>query len=207
MTDIRREEIEGHGFCLSNGNHFAKPTVYKVRTREGWVVVKDVAGKNLFVRWTLGWWLIAREWRTYRRLEGIVGIPRVLERIDRFAFAMELVEGRPLERKEKPSLDFWTALEEILDEIHQRGVVHLDLRHKGNILISDEGKPSLIDFNSSFSFERGSILKSFLFPLLVQIDRAGFLKLKARLTPDLMTPKERSFLARFNRLRKLWVFN
>lgn len=207
MTVIQRKEIEEHGSCLSNWNHFAKPAVYKVRTREGWVVVKDVSKKNLFIRWTIGWWLISKEWRTYSKLRGIEGIPRVLQRIDRFAFAMEFIEGRPLERRERPPSSFWTALEKVLDEVHRRRIVHLDLRHKGNILISDEGKPFLIDFNSSFSFAKGWPLNSLLFPLLVRIDRGGFLKLKERVAPSLLTSEERAFLTRFNRLRKLWIFS
>lgn len=206
MTIVRRE-IEEHGLCLSNGSHLAKPTVYRLETTEGPVVVKDVGGKNLLLRWTLGLWLIEKEWRTYSKLRGIDGIPRVIKRIDRFAFAMEFIPGRPLERKEKPPSSFWTALERVLDEIHRQGVVHLDLRHKGNILITDEGKPFLIDFNSSFSFRNGWPLKRFFFPFLRKIDRAGFLKLKQRLAPSSMSAEERCYLARFNRLRRLWIFN
>jgi len=204
---IKRRDLEGHGIYLSNGRHFAKPTLYKVMTEEGWVVVKDVSKKNLFIRWTIGWWLISKEWRTYLRLRGVEGIPKVFERIDRFAFAMEFIEGRPLERRERPPSSFWTALEKVLGEVHHRGIVHLDLRHKGNILISDQGKPFLIDFNSSFSFAKGWPLNRLLFPFLVRIDRSGFLKLKERLAPSLLTSEERAFLTRFNRLRRLWIFN
>jgi len=170
-------------------------------------MVKDVGSKSLFFRWTLGLWLIQKEWKIYSRLAGIKGIPRPVERIDRFAFAMELVPGRPVKRRENLPPSFWPDLERVLREVHARGVVHLDLRHKGNILVSTDGKPFLIDFNSSFSFKGKGLLRRLLFPMLRWVDYGGFLKLKGRVSPGLMTNEEKVFLQRFNRLRRLWVFN
>jgi serine/threonine protein kinase len=95
----------------------------------------------------------------------------------------------------------------VLREIHKRSVVHLDLRHKGNILISDTGEPFLIDFNSSFSFNERGFFHRLLFPILRWVDYGGLLKLKMRVSPSLMTPQELAFLKRFNLIRRLWVFN
>jgi hypothetical protein len=86
-------------------------------------------------------------------------------------------------------------------------VVHLDLRHKGNILLSEKGQPFLIDFNSSFSFKEKGLYHRFLFPILRWVDYGGLLKLKQRVSPSLMTLEELSFLKRFNLLRRLWIFN
>jgi predicted Ser/Thr protein kinase len=168
---------------------------------------KDVRGKRFFFRWALGLWLIHKEWKIYSRLVGIKGIPKAVERIDRFAFAMEFVPGRPIERGEALPPSFFSDLERLLREVHSRGVVHLDLRHKGNILLSEKGEPFLIDFNSSFSFKEKGFLRRFLFPILRWVDYGGLLKLKERVSPSLMTHEELDFLKRFNRLRKLWIFN
>jgi hypothetical protein len=206
-TEVNRNEFQKRGTCISRGNFFGKPVLYRVQSGDSLLIVKDVGRANCFSRWTLGLWLIRKEWKIYSRLAGIEGIPRPAGRIDRFAFAMDFVAGKPLERGEALSPSFWPSLEGILEQIHQRGVVHLDLRHKGNILISPEGDPYLIDFNSSFSFPPGGLLRRLLFPLLKWVDRGGLLKLKERTAPHLMTSEERSFLKRFNRLRKLWIFN
>ena len=41
----------------------------------------------------------------------------------------------------------------------------MDLRHKGNILVSEKGEPFLIDFNSSFAFkEKGFLRRSSFSP-------------------------------------------
>jgi serine/threonine protein kinase len=120
---------------------------------------------------------------------------------------MEFVSGRPVGRGETLPPVFFSELERVLREIHSRGVVHLDLRHKGNILLSEKGEPFLIDFNSSFSFGRKGFFRFFLFPLLRWVDYGGLLKLKERVSPALMTPEERTLLKRFNLLRRLWIFN
>jgi predicted Ser/Thr protein kinase len=203
---VRREDFEGGAVCLSKGS-FGKPDLNRVEVEGRILMVKDVQRRNPFLRWTLGLWLIHKEWEIYTRLKGTPGVPEPVERIDRFAFAMEFVPGKPVQRGDALPSTFFFDLERILRDIHLRGVVHLDLRHKGNILISDRGEPFLIDFNSSFSFKEKGIFRRFLFPMLMWVDKGGLLKLKHRVSPSLMTPEELVFLKKFNRLRKLWIFN
>jgi len=203
---MKREDFQ-HSECLIKGNPFGKPDLNRVKVGERILMVKDVHPRSFFFRWALGLWLIHKEWKIYSRLAGIQGIPKAVERIDRFAFAMEFVPGKPIQRGEALSPSFFSDLERVLEEVHSRGVVHLDLRHKGNILISERGEPYLIDFNSSFSFKEKGFLRHFLFPILRWVDYGGMLKLKERVAPSLMSPEELSFLKRFNLLRKFWIFN
>lgn len=202
-----RKDIEKNSICLAKGNRFGKPDLNQVRVGERVLMVKDVQKRSLFFRWTIGLWLIQNEWKVYSRLTGIEGIPRAIARIDRFAFVTEYIPGSPIRRGEELPPSFFADLAKVLREIHSRGVVHLDLRHKGNILVSEEGKPFMIDFNSSFYFREKGLLRRFLFPVLRWVDYGGFLKLKERVSPSLMTPEESSFLKRFNLLRRLWIFN
>ena len=203
---MNRKDIEQNPVCISKGR-FGKPDLNRVESEGRTLMVKDVRRRNLFFRWTLGLWLIHKEWKIYSRLKGIRGVPQAVGRIDRFAFAMEFVPGRPIRREESLQPSFFSDLEQVLREFHGRGVVHLDLRHKGNILISEKGEPVLIDFNSSFAFKEKGIFRRFFFPILRWVDYGGFLKLKERASPELMTTEELSFLKRFNWLRKLWIFN
>jgi len=203
---MKREDFQSSE-CLIKGNPFGKPDLNRVKVGERILMVKDVHPRSFFFRWALGLWLIHKEWKIYSRLAGIQGIPKAVERIDRFAFAMEFVPGKPIQRGEALSPSFFSDLERVLEEVHSRGVVHLDLRHKGNILVSERGEPYLIDFNSSFSFKEKGFLRHFLFPILRWVDYGGMLKLKERVAPSLMSPEELSFLKRFNLLRKLWIFN
>ncbi len=203
---MKRKDLEKSSICLVKGR-FGKPDLNRITIDGQIFMVKDVRKRNFFLRWTLGLWLIHKEWKIYRRLLGMKNIPQPIERIDRFAFIIEFIPGRAIKRDENLSANFFFDLKRILEEIHARGVVHLDLRHKGNILITDKGEPYLIDFNSSFSFKVGGILYRYLFPLLRWVDYGGLLKLKERTSPSTMTSEEIIFLKRFNQLRKLWIFN
>jgi hypothetical protein len=206
VSSVKREDFE-LVTCLSEGNTLGKPVLNLVKTGGRILLVKDVRGKPFPFRWTLGLWLIRKEWNICLRLKGIKGVPDGIERIDRFAFARDFVEGRAIRRQERLSPMFFSELDRVLKEIHARGVVHLDLRHKGNILVSETGEPYLIDFNSGMMFREQGLLRRFLFPLLVLVDRSGFLKLKERVAPSLLTAEEVSSLRKLNRLRKLWIFN
>ena len=204
---MKRKDLEKGLTRLIKGNGLGKPDLNRVEMGGRILMVKDVRRKHVLFRWTLGLWLIHKEWKIYSRLKGIQGIPEVVSRMDRFAFAMEFVQGRPIQRGEELPPSFFSGLERVLREIHSRGVVHLDLRHKGNVLITETGEPVLIDFNSSFSFKKKGVLRRLLFPILQRVDYGGLLKMKQRVSPALMTPEELSFLKRFNILRRLWIFN
>jgi serine/threonine protein kinase len=203
---MNRREIEQNSDSLVKGN-FGKPDLNQVHVEGRSLMLKDVRQKNFLLRWTLGIWLIHKEWKIYSRLVGVKGIPKAVERIDRFAFAMEFVPGRRIERRETLPPSFFSDLERLLNEVHSRGVVHLDLRHKGNILLSEKGEPFLIDFNSSFCFKENGFLRRFLFPILRWVDYGGLLKLKERVSLSSMTPEELAFMKRFNWIRRLWIFN
>ena len=202
---MKREDLK-RSICLVNGRA-GKPDLNQVEVEGRSLMVKDVRKKYFLLRWTLGLWLIHKEWKIYSRLTGMKGVPQPIERIDRFAFAMEFIPGRSILRGDPLPSSFFSDLERVLGEVHGRGVVHLDLRHKGNILVSEKGEPFLIDFNSSFAFKEKGFLRRYLFPLLRWVDYGGLLKLKERISPSLMTPEELAFLKRFDRLRRLWIFN
>jgi len=203
---VNRKDLGENPNCLVQGR-FGKPDLNRIETGGHTFMVKDVRRRNIFLRWTLGLWLIQKEWKIYSRLKGLKGIPQPVKQIDRFAFAMEFVPGVPIERGKIIPPSFFSDLDQVLKAIHSRGVVHMDLRHKGNILVSDKGEPFLIDFNSSFSFRERGILRRFLFPLFQWVDVGGLLKLKERASPSSMTLEEIHFLKWFNRIRRLWIFN
>jgi hypothetical protein len=204
---MKRQDLERGRFIPIQKDRWCKPDISRVDVGGRRLIVKDVSGKCFFYRWTLGLLAIRREWKVYSRLVGVRGIPGGAGRIDRFAFALEFIPGKAIQRDEALPRSFFVDLGRILKEVHERGVVHLDLRHKGNILASDEGEPFLIDFNWSLAFERKGFLYHVLFPLLTWVDEGGFLKLKQRVSPSSMTPEELRFLHRFNRIRKIWIFS
>lgn len=156
-------------------------------------VLKDYSesGKGFAV--ILSPWLVYREVRALRMLDGVEGIPGVLRRTSSRSFLMEYVPARPL-KEVQGELDwkqFIERTERLVGRIHASGVIHGDLRNANNILVDENGFPVFVDFVSAVF--RGYRLNPFswlLFRLSLRIDRSAMFKLKARHAPELITTEE-----------------
>lgn len=161
------------------------PDVLLVEADSGTVVVKDFAPRRPFVARTFGRWLIRREIRVLRALDGHPAVPGLLGEIDPLAFVLEHRGGVRFTRR-RPwtfSQRFGRELSRAVDAMHARGVVHLDLRHRSNIRADLAGRPVLIDFDSGLAFRPGSWSSRWLFPWLARFDHYCLRKWFGRLAP------------------------
>lgn len=145
-------------------------------------IVKDFAGRGPLGR-RLGAWLVGRELRAYERLAGHPAVPRATGRIDAHAFSLEYRPGEvmgPRLARRVPD-DFVDELRKAVREMHARGVVHLDLGHRSNVLAGEDGRPVLIDFASALCFRPGGLGARLLLPLLAWIDRRAVDKWESQL--------------------------
>ncbi|HKK51684.1 MAG TPA: serine/threonine protein kinase, partial [Myxococcota bacterium] len=78
---------------------------------------------------------------------------------------------------------FLVELEESIREMHRRGVVHLDLRHRSNVLACAEGHPVLLDFASALRLDPERWPARWLLRLLASVDRRALEKWRVRLQP------------------------
>lgn len=160
-----------------------KPEV-RLELREGRpVVVKDFAGRAPWLRATLGRWLVSRELRAYHALAGHPNVPRLLGRAGRYGLAVEYRPGRRLSRQRAAELpaDFLARLARAVAEMHARGVVHLDLRHRSNVLVGADGEPILIDFASAVCLRPERGLERLLLRALARLDERALAKWRAKL--------------------------
>jgi hypothetical protein len=110
-------------------------------------------------RW-LGRLLARREAAFLRRLAGLPGVPHwsgyvcVAGKRLRHAVAHDYIPGHPLGQGEPVAASFFPALERALAAIHERGVAYVDLHKRENILVGDDGRPYLIDFQIGFGLPR-----------------------------------------------------
>ncbi len=163
---------------------FANPDVFLVERAGVRLVVKDFAPRSALVRATLARFLARREQRAWRALAGHAAVPRFVGPLDALAFAVEHRAGRPLSRsvaRETPPA-FFAQLDAAIAEMHARGVVHLDLRHQGNVLVGDDGAPVLIDFGSALVLKPGSFAARAACALLGWIDHGAARKWRAHAT-------------------------
>jgi len=182
---ISRGELDRHTTAVLHRGNSRNPDVLLVEVGGRQFVVKDFAPRGVWVRATIGRWITAREVRAWRALDGLPSVPRFLGCIDSLAFAVEYRPGRRMSRKLAGRVppEFLGGLETALREMHQRGVAHLDLRHRSNVMVDEDGGPILIDFGSAFTFRPGSLLARWLLPLLGRIDFAAVEKWRGRLSP------------------------
>lgn len=174
----------------------SRPEVSLVRHNDRLLVTKDYGKGNTVLR-LLGLLLLAREEGAYAHLRGVRGIPECPGRADRYTLVTEYVAGEPASTADPALLtpQFYARLEELVNTMHSRGVVHGDLKRLDNILITAAGEPVLIDFSAAF-WHGSNPIAAIVFPHLWDDDLRAIYKLKARRTPELLTRQERQFLER-----------
>ncbi|MHC4945903.1 MAG: RIO1 family regulatory kinase/ATPase domain-containing protein [Planctomycetota bacterium] len=203
---IRDELARLEGRILQQGKYF-RPEIRVCRHGDRRIVVKDCACMQSFLRFLMGRRSANREVRIYQRLQGIQGIPAFLGVIDRDAFAIEFVEGETLARQLGPDRvrKALADLERVIQSMHERSVVHLDLKQKRNIIVQADDSVCILDFQSAFYLGR-NLLKSMLFSFLKRRDLAGLIKFKAKYIPDALSPSELKFYKTDKVLARLWPF-
>ncbi|HEU4394355.1 MAG TPA: hypothetical protein VFS92_02245 [Planctomycetota bacterium] len=203
---VRREDLDRLREGFLGKRAWYRPVVHLL-TLPGGVraVVKDFRACPWLLRATYGRFVLAREVAAYERLEGVPGVPRFLGRVDADAFAVEWVPGRDLGKCPKGSLraETFERLAATVAEMHRRGVVHLDLRQRRNVLVDDAGVPRVIDYSSALCLRPGGWRLRRLAP----VDVSGVLKYKRRFLPESLTDDDRARLRRVERWRRWWPFS
>lgn len=166
--------------------------------------LKDFSTRSWWVRNTIGRLLLGRELRALQCLQGIAGTPSDAFRVDAHAIAARFVPGRSLAKIDRQlvSPEYLGQLEELLRAVHARGIVHLDTRGAGNLLMLPEGTPGIIDFQASLSTRW---MPASLRRLLEAMDMSGVYKKWADWQPQAMDSERRARYEKTNRLRRWWV--
>ncbi|MGI9518819.1 MAG: hypothetical protein ACR2NP_17315, partial [Pirellulaceae bacterium] len=89
------------------------------------------------------------------------------------AVAHTFIPGHPLRYKQHVNDDFFPVLNETLQQVHDCGVAYVDLHKRENVLVDDEGRPWLIDFQVGFWRPRSKVmagLTNWLLKFLQQSD-------------------------------------
>ena len=159
----------------------------------------------------LGRMLAARERWFMDRLAGIQGIPESLGTVSvdgrpvATAVAHEWIEGHALAVDEQVDDRFFPTLLAILEAVHRRGVAHVDLHKRENLLVDDRGQPHLIDYQISFGLPAhgglAAVLLGGLLRLLQRCDDYHLLKHRLRHRPDQVGLTQ----ADVQRLRPWWI--
>jgi predicted Ser/Thr protein kinase len=172
-----------------------KADVFITRFRGKRLLIKDFGKKGFIERNLVGRTVIGREIRAYRALCGIEGIPSQFKRLSPFSIAIEYLEGRDLGGIVRGEIGpgIIRQFEDIIEELHERGWVHLDLQRRSNILLVG-GKVFVVDLASAIHPGSLPLVGRCLTGLLGFADRLSLIKMKSIYAPELMTARERQWL-------------
>lgn len=198
-----RAALAGAERKLLRDGRFANARVERVRIGGADWIFKDFASRAFIVRHTVGRFLLGRELRALRRLEGLGGIPSQAFRVDALSMAARFVPGRALADMPNGPVDtdYLLALEALLRQVHARGLVHLDTRGGGNLLIGPDGQPGIIDFQAALSTRW---MPRALRRWFEDMDLSGIYKKWQRWQPDTLGDERLASLERLNRWRRWW---
>jgi len=159
------------------------------------LVVKAPGGRGIR-RW-LSRWMIRREAKAYRRLDGLSGVPRCFGLLVGRYLVLEYIPGEPARYADIADRDgFFGELLQLIERMHDRGVAHGDLQKKDNLWIVD-GKPVLLDFGASIVRRTGfAPINHWLYRLAAQLDFNQWAKIKTRGRPDRLSAMERKYYRR-----------
>ena len=177
------------------------PDVSLIRVDGRCLVEKTYRNRDWPVR-IMGMLLVSWEVFIYSKLKGISGIPKLTGRPDKYTLVTTYMGGEDLRATtRKPDDAFFEKLSSLINQMHQRGVLHLDLRNRRNYGIDSSGLPYLVDFGSCLYIPWAGRLKDFL----AGIDWLGFLKVKQKFSPEGISNEERRKLALGKTLSNLWL--
>jgi predicted Ser/Thr protein kinase len=174
------------------------------------VLLKDYGRKAGMWRDVLGVVFTGREARALRALRGVQGVPQFRGRPDPYCVAMTFISGKRVRRSDpevRDNEDFVRQLTHTVHEMHRRGVVHLDLKHRSNLMVSAAGQPVVLDFESALCFHRTWLIGPLAVMLLGQLDWLAVQNWTRKLCPQMLahsrSDRRRARLARG--MRRWWL--
>lgn len=195
FSELTRETLPGYVRQTLRPGGGTRPALLVVEDQGREAVVKDYRPSGWLLRALAGPWLIAREARIYAALAGCPGVPRLVSRLDRWALVVERVPGRSCAEFADGELpaEFFDRLREVVEAMHQRGVVHCDLKNRANIVVTADGAPYLLDFASAFARGNGrNPLRRMVFERFRLDDLRGVMKARL-LVGQLWNPADAEF--------------
>lgn len=163
--------------------------VWLLETPAGPAIRRDTRVARWWLRW-LAHALLKREARALRELEGIPGVPQLLD-MRRHQLVRSYLDGVPMHLGKPAHREYFKSASRLLRQLHRRGIAHNDLAKEPNLLVRDDGRAAFIDFQLASHSRR----RSLVFRMAAREDIRHLLKHKRTYRPEDLTARERRILS------------
>jgi len=184
-----------------------RPAIWIIEENGIRAVVKDFSVNGFLFRNIIGRFLVWRECRAYRRLKELKGVPAFLSAKDGLSIFIEEIHGRDLENLDSNiSLpeNFFSDLQKLVDEIHEKGLAHCDLKRAPNIILGSDGKPYIIDWSAALSDKEFKLFPlDLIYKRFIEDDNNAIIKLMLKYRPEDVTSDEKKKYLYRSRTEKL----
>jgi hypothetical protein len=185
LTELRKHAI--HTFRQGGGS---RPDVLLIEIQGQRAVLKDQNGADKLFAKLIGPILNWRECKALSKLAALDCVPDLLSKPDARSFLMSHHESEQITRTALIQPDwpsFFIKLSAAIQQVHDAGVAHNDLRNPTNTLITPSGDPILVDLVACFCLgQPWNIANRWVFSKFCQVDRSAITKMKQRLAPQLL---------------------
>ncbi len=149
------------------------------------------------------------EYKIYSMLADLEGVPELGPRYGLRGYYHGFVEGKTLHELPKGTPlpeDFFDRLQALIAKLHARRIFYLDLNKQGNIILGDDGRPYLIDYQICMHFKprQGWLGRRLdrIFRHLIQEDIYHLYKHKKRFQPERISQEELKLTQRSSLAKK-----
>lgn len=190
-------EVDGRQYrhvCIFKNDFFAVTAMYEGPAGRVVLKVQRQASFLLLPLEWLGRLLAQREKAALRRLADLQGVPALIGEWGPTGLIREYIEGHALSRRERVPDDFHLRLRALIEAIHAQDMAYVDLEKCENVLVGDDGRPYLFDFQIAWwlpprwggELSPARALRHWL----QQGDLYHLVKLQRRTRPDQLSPKQ-----------------
>ncbi len=124
--------------------------------------------------------MLRHEARAYQQLQQLKCIPDCYGLIDNQYLALEFIEGDPIRNKRPIDEEkYFQKLFIMIEQMHEQGVAHMDLKKKDNLMVTHHDEPCILDFGAAIIRKKGfHPINHFLYRLAIRFDYNAWVKHK-----------------------------
>lgn len=162
--------------------------IWRTGAGGGTCIERDLTSAKPWAAW-LARRLALREARALGRLRGLRGFPQ-LRAVHRDGLVRSFVPGQPMYEAQPRDAAWFVDALTLLRRMHRAGVTHNDLAKEPNLLVTEDGRAAIVDFQLASVFDR----RSRWFRVLAHEDLRHLLKHKRTYRPESLTARQQRML-------------